>query len=414
LVRSRQNKISNKRNSSQEQILVTGGAGFIGSHLVDALIEKGYWVRVLDNLEPQVHGDLNLSGHPPIFLNPEAEFIFGDVRDPDIVSKALQDIDVVFHQAAMVGVGQSMYAIPAYTSVNAYGTAILLQAIVDSKNRPRKMIVASSMSIYGEGAYFCPDHGEVYPQLRSVHQLQKQEWEPRCPSPGCEHFTTPLPTKEDKPLFPTSIYAINKRDQEEMFLATGIAYNIPTVALRYFNTYGSRQALNNPYTGVAAIFSNRLLNGKTPIVYEDGRQLRDFTHVSDIVQANLIVMNDTRADYKVFNVGTGRAVSIADVACALIDHFDQHNLITGSSHDKNENPSTSKIKATITGQFRAGDIRHCTADITHIKALGYQPKVRFEDGIAGLVEWVQSQVQISKEDHFDHAQQELSDRGLTV
>jgi len=385
-------------NRNNEQLLVTGGAGFIGSHLVDALLEKGSKVRVLDNLDPQVHGKLSETGSPPDYLNKEAEFIHGDVRNPEIVSKALQGIDVVFHQAAKVGVGQSMYAINEYTSANALGTAVLLQAIVDMKIRPRKLVVASSMSIYGEGAYRCPEHGLVFPKIRPVKQLEKREWEVNCPVDGCKLVTTPVPTTEEKPLQPTSIYAINKRDHEEMFLVTGRAYNIPTVALRYFNTYGTRQALSNPYTGVAAIFSNRILNRKSPVIYEDGLQRRDFTHVSDIVQANLLVMDHPDAEDKVYNVGTGLPTTILGVAEALIGYFELPD----------------EFRPVVTGQFRAGDIRHCTADISRIKALGYSPKVRFEDGIADLVEWVRKQSDLRTWNLFDQAQEELSRRGLTA
>jgi dTDP-L-rhamnose 4-epimerase len=332
----------------------------------------------------------------------------GDVRDLDCLRKALSGIDIVFHEAAMVGVGQSMYEIKRYTEANTLGAAALLQAVVDSKERPRKLIVASSMSIYGEGSYLCPIHGQVYPRLRPISQLQNRQWEMVCPEDGCKENATPSPTNETKPLFPTSIYAINKRDHEEMFLATGIAYNIPTTALRYFNVYGSRQALTNPYTGVAAIFSGRLLEGKTPVIYEDGRQSRDFTHVSDIVQANLIVMDDTRADQKVFNVGTGRALSILDVATALLQHFNGRKILS------TKNNGLHKIQPEITGQFRAGDIRHCFGDISMLASLGYQPKIRFEDGMAGLVEWVESQRENALSNHFDKARQELSGRGLTV
>ena len=306
-----------------ETVLVTGGAGFIGSHLVDALLERGKHVRVLDNLDPQVHGGLAERGERPPYLNPEVEFILGDVRDYELVSRALQGVDVLFHEAARVGVAQSMYEIAGYTSANTYGAAVLLQAVADFRQRPRKLITASSMSIYGEGAYRCPEHGLVFPRLRPIEQLQRREWELRCPGGGCDQTLTPVPTNEAKPLYPTSVYAINKRDHEELFLTMGVAYNLPAVALRYFNVYGPRQALSNPYTGVAAIFSSRLLNGKAPLIYEDGRQLRDFTHVSDIVQANLLVMDEPEADYQALNVGCGRALSIGDMAEALGAYFRQ-------------------------------------------------------------------------------------------
>lgn len=382
-----------------EHILVTGGAGFIGSHIVDALLQAGHRVRVLDNLEPQVHGRLHDEHQPPAYLNPGAEFVFGDIRDPHAVTLAMQGIDVVFHEAARVGVAQSMYEITPYTDVNSLGTAVLLQAITNAAKRPRKMIVASSMSIYGEGAYRCPHHGQVYPALRSNEQLVARDWEMRCPTPGCNEQVEPQPTDEDKPLFPTSVYAINKRDQEELFLAVGRAYQIPTVALRYFNVYGNRQALSNPYTGVAAIFSGLLLNNKAPVIFEDGHQSRDFTHISDIVQANLLVMDRPEADYGVFNVGTGRRLSIATMAEALLFHFQSFS------------PAAVHLQPEIVQKFRAGDIRHCYADISRLKALGYEPQVRFEDGMAELVEWVRSQ---TAADRYEQSRQELLHKGLTI
>lgn len=379
-----------------ELILVTGGAGFIGSHLVDALLKRGLRVRVLDNLDPQVHGGLAERGERPAYLNGEAEFILGDVRDPQAVGRALEGAAVVFHQAAKVGVAQSMYQIAGYSEANTLGAAVLLQAIVEAKERPRKLVVASSMSIYGEGAYRCAEHGLVYPRLRPVAQLLRREWELRCPQAGCGKPLAPVPTSEDKPLYPTSVYAITKRDHEELFLAVGQAYNIPTTALRYFNVYGSRQALSNPYTGVAAIFSGRLLNGKRPVVYEDGGQLRDFTHVSDIVQANLLAMDQPETDGGAFNVSAGQPLSILQVAEALSGYFEGRAGGQG---------------VEITGQFRAGDIRHCYGDIGRLAELGFRPQVRFEQGIEELVGWVASQ---TAGDAFEQARRELDRRGLTV
>jgi dTDP-L-rhamnose 4-epimerase len=383
-----------------EKILVTGGAGFIGSFLVDALISAGNYVRVLDNLEPQVHGGLRESGKKPDYLNPEADFILGDIRDKDVVSRALEGIGVVFHEAALVGVGQSMYDIDRYTSVNAFGTAVLLNAIINMKQRPRKMIVASSMSIYGEGAYNCSIHHEVFPKLRENAQFLEKDWDMHCPKPGCTEHLTPWPTNEEKPLYPTSIYAINKRDHEEMFLAVGRAYNIPVVALRYFNTYGPRQALSNPYTGVAAIFSSRLLNGNSLVLFEDGKQLRDFVHVQDVVQANLLVMDKSEANYRIFNVGTGRSISILQIANILMGHF--NNLYK----DRNRVNSPS---INITQEFRSGDIRHCYSDISSLRSLGYKPRILFEDGIIDLVNWIIKQ---TPSDNFDQAKRELTLRGL--
>jgi dTDP-L-rhamnose 4-epimerase len=377
-----------------ETILVTGGAGFIGSHLVDALVARGHHVRVFDNLEPQVHGPLREQHRWPPYCNPAAQYILGDVRDRDALRRALSGVDVVFHEAAVVGVGQSMYEIERYVDANTRGTAVLLDILADDaavRGRLHGLVVASSMSIYGEGAYHCAAHGTVYPRLRPAAQLAARDWEMRCPI--CREPAAPLPTDEDKPLHSTSIYAVTKRDQEEMCLTAGRAYGIPAVALRYFNTYGPRQALSNPYTGVAAIFSGRLLNGKPPVIFEDGRQSRDFVHVSDIVQANLLAMDRPEAGYGAFNVGTGRALTVLDVARALIAHLE------------------SDLAPEIAAQYRAGDIRHCFADTRRLAALGYAPRVRFEDGMAELVAWVRSQ---SAADTFDRARRELADRGLAA
>ncbi len=352
-----------------ERVLITGGAGFVGSHVADALAVAGHEVVLFDNLEPQVHG---AGVERPAYLAPEHRLVSGDVRDADALAPLVRDADVVFHLAAMVGVGQSMYQVRRYTEVNAMGMATLLETLAGNRGRVRKLLVASSMSIYGEGAYTCPDHGRVAPRLRPAAQLQRCDWEVHCPA--CAASLEPVATDEDKPLYPTSIYAINKRDHEEMALAFGHAYDLPAVALRFFNIYGSRQALSNPYTGVAAIFCGRMLDGQTPVVYEDGHQKRDFVHVSDIVQACVLAMSSSAADYEVLNVGTGQPVSILEVASLLADALGFEG------------------QPQITQQFRAGDIRHCFADISRARSLlGYAPRVTFQDGVRELIEWVSQQ-----------------------
>jgi len=295
-----------------------------------------------------------------------------------------------------------MYAITRYVAANTGGTAVLLELLANEPHNVQKLIVASSMSIYGEGAYECPVHGVVSPQLRPAEQLAARDWEMRCPVTNTQHPTRPspcglplkpIPTSEEKPLFPTSIYAVTKMDQELMCLAVGRAYDIPVVALRYFNVYGPRQALSNPYTGVAAIFSSRLLNGNRPLVFEDGQQSRDFIHVSDIVRANLLALERDEANFGVFNVGTGQPHTILDVAYALAN---------GLGVD---------IEPEIVGQYRAGDIRHCYSDITRIRqTLGFEPRVRFEEGMADLVAWVRDQ---EGADLVEEARAELERRGLT-
>jgi dTDP-L-rhamnose 4-epimerase len=367
------------------RILVTGGAGFIGSHLVDALVARGHSVRILDAIVPQVHGNAS-----PKHLNPKAEFISGDICDPAALERALDGVEVIFHQAAEVGVGQSMYQIGRYVGANTLGTALLLEKIVHTKARLRKLVVASSMSIYGEGSYRCAKCGPAAPQLRPAAQLQQRRWEVECPT--CSAPLEPVPTTEDKTLFPTSVYAITKQDQEQLCVVVGRTYGIPTVALRYFNVYGTRQALSNPYTGVCAIFSSRLLNDHSPVVYEDGGQTRDFVHVSDIVAANLLAIESDRADYQAVNVGTGRPTSVLEVARLLARGLGK------------------QLEPEITGQYREGDIRHCIADISRARTLlGYQPKVSLKEGIPQLIEWVRTQTAADK---VAEATSELAARAL--
>jgi len=370
----------------KRNVLVTGGAGFIGSHLVDALVAEGHRVRVLDALVGQVHG----ADAQPLHLNSEAEFIQADVCDRASVDKALAGIDVVFHEAAEVGVGQSMYEIERYVRANDLGTAVLLEAVLGRQNQIKKLVVASSMSIYGEGAYECEKCGKVYPQLRPSEQLLARRWELECSS--CGEQLKPAPTSEDKPLFPTSVYAVTKQDQEQFCLAIGRSYKIPTVALRYFNVYGTRQALSNPYTGVCAIFSARLLNGNAPMIFEDGEQTRDFVHVSDIVQANLCALKTDRAHYQAINVGTGTATSVREV-CNL--------LASGLGLN---------LEPEIIGKYREGDIRHCVSDITRARTLlGYEPKVSLATGIPELLGWVREQ---AAKDQVASATAELESRQL--
>lgn len=372
--------------------LVTGGAGFIGSHLVDALVERGAPVRVLDSLDPQVHGD---AGTPTLIADHveagRVELVHGDVTDRDAVDAALDGIDTVFHHAAAVGVGQSMYRIADYVRANTLGAAVLLEAMVGRRDRIRRAVVASSMSVYGEGRYRCAEHGDVAPPLRDVERLAAGDFEMHCPV--CGLVVEALPTPESKPLQPTSVYAVTKRDHEELFLAVGAAYGIPTVALRYFNVYGPRQSLSNPYTGVAAIFASRLLNGRPPLVFEDGRQSRDFVHVSDIVAANLRALESDAAVGRAYNVGTGRSLSLRDMVAALRDQLG--------------GPEPEYV-----GRFRQGDIRHCFADTVRARReLGFQAQVIFEEGIDDLAIWAREQ---EPEDRVGQATSELEDAGLVI
>jgi dTDP-L-rhamnose 4-epimerase len=369
------------------KVLVTGGAGFIGSHLVDALLRRGDSVRVYDNLAPQVHP----AGRPDC-LTDDVEFVRADIRDVDRLRDAVRNVDVIFHLAAAVGVGQSMYQIAHYMEVNTQGTANLLQVLLDTRLKLEKLVVASSMSIYGEGRYLCSECGEVAPPVRPQQQLLNKQWETLCPA--CSRPLSPVATDESKPLQCSSIYSLSKKDQEEMVLLFGRTYGLPVVAMRYFNIYGSRQALSNPYTGVAAIFASRLLNRRVPLIFEDGRQQRDFVSVHDVVHANLLAMECEQARGMALNVGSGEPVTIADVARML-------SSALGTA-----------IPSEITGKYRAGDIRHCFADISAAeRVLGYKPRVRFADGIRELVAWLRQQ---SAEDRVAEATQQLGVYGLTA
>jgi dTDP-L-rhamnose 4-epimerase len=371
----------------KRQVLITGGAGFIGSHLADELLANGYSVRLLDNLSPQVHGT---PPSRPNYLNPRAELLIGDVRDREVIWRALAGVDFVFHFAAKVGVGQSMYEMAQYTSVNNLGTAVLLEACVEREIRG--LVVASSMSVYGEGLYRTANGLACSAIERTVDQFRAGQWE--CQSPEGETLH-PLPTPETKLPSLASVYALSKFDQERICLMIGQAYRIPTVALRFFNVYGERQALSNPYTGVLAIFAARILNGQPPLIFEDGLQQRDFVDVRDVARACRLALESEKAQFGVFNVGSGQPRSVIQVALRLARMLGKPNL-----------------RPQITGKYRVGDIRHCFADISLAQdVLGYRPEVSFEKGLADLVNWLRNQL---PHDRVAEARQELEIRGLTV
>lgn len=347
-------------------ILVTGGAGFIGSYICKALLKRGHSVIVLDNLDPQIHGE---NAKWPYYMPEGTENHIGDVRDRELVRQLLAKSDAVIHLAAAVGVGQSMYKIEHYCSVSVMGTAILLEEIIPIREQIKKLVVASSMSIYGEGLYK-KDTGELvmYPRTRPIAQMEAGQWELYDEN---RKELIPVAVTEEKPLKPESIYAVNKRDQEEMILAFGKAYKIPSVAFRMFNVYGVYQALNNPYTGVAAIFSNKLLNNEQPLVFEDGKQRRDFVHVEDVANAYALAIENNGGDGLAMNLGSGRSISIIEIATSL-------TTILGK-----------EIKPFITNKFREGDIRNCFADISLIKSkLGWEPKWKFEEGVKTMTDWL--------------------------
>ncbi len=367
------------------EILITGGAGFIGSHLADELLARGHHVKALDVMSPQVHRGADR----PDYLSRHVELIRSDVRDADALRRALENVDAVFHLAASVGVGQSMYEIEHYMSTNAVGMAVLLEELA---RRPvQRLIVASSMSIYGEGLYERYDGTRVDGVERNVEQLRHDDWEPR----GADGETlVPVATPESKSPSLTSVYALSKYDQERLCLMVGRAYNIPTVALRFFNVFGTRQALSNPYTGVLAIFASRLMNNRAPLVFEDGLQRRDFVSVYDVVQACRLALDVPEAAGRVFNVGSGESHSVIDVA---------ETMAAALGKD---------IPPEVCGKYRVGDIRHCFADVSLARdVLGYRPQITLADGILELTEWLGEQ---DADDRVADASRELAARGLTV
>ncbi len=367
-------------------VLITGGAGFIGSHLASELLRAGYHVRVLDSLIAQVHG---ARPERPAYLHKDAELMVGDVRNPDVLDRALAGVDAVYHFVALVGVGQSMYQIAEYTSVNNLGTAVLLERLV--KHRISKLVIASSMSVYGEGRYLTRGGQPVDHASRTTTQLKAHEWEMTAPNGSP---LQPVPTPETKQPSLASVYALSKYDQEQMCLMVGRAYGVPTVAMRFFNAYGPYQSLSNPYTGVLAIFASRLMNGQRPIIFEDGEQLRDFVSVYDVARACRLALEVDAARDLVFNVGSGQTISVRDVAKALA-------RVLGK-----------KIDPEITGNYRVGDIRHCFPDISLARnVLGYKPVMTLENGMRDLAAWLDKQ---TAHDRFNEMREELTARGLVV
>jgi len=369
------------RNNAR-RALVTGGAGLIGSHLVDLLVREGWTVRILDNLEPNTH-----KLGKPAWVNPNAGFLQGDLRDRAVMTSALQDIDVVFHQAAY---GGYMPEIAKYVHVNSFGTAQMLEVIREENIPIRKVIVASSQAVYSEGAAECPQHGLVFPTVRPVEQLRSGDWAVHCPI--CGEVTRSVPTPENAPVGGETVYGLTKVDQEKLVLLWGKQNGVPTVALRYSCTFGPRQSIFNPYTGVIAIFCTRLLNDLPPVLYEDGEQTRDFSFVEDIARANLLAAETDKLDGFPVNVGSGKGVTIREVA-------EQISEALGI-------PIAPEAK----GEFRPGEMRHLTSGTDRIQAAGYKPRVDLAAGIGRYLEWIRAQADVK--DYFSEAADILRKKGI--
>ncbi len=375
------------------RILITGGAGFIGSHTAQSLVEAGHQVCVLDSLDAQVHGD---AGQWPGYLNPQVRTVRGDVRDPAAVAKAIEGAEIVFHFAALTGVGQSMYEMQRYVDTNVRGTAVLLDALAARQRRGggavglRRLVLASSRAVYGEGTFACSHCGEVYPGVRARQALEAGDFAVHCPR--CHREVTPVPTREDRPCTPISIYGSTKLHQEDYCRQAAQAHGLPVTCLRYFNVYGSRQALSNPYTGVVSVFYGRLRAQEPVSLYEHGLPLRDFVHVKDVVQANLLAMEADVAPGTCINIGSGQDHRIRELAEILRD-------LAGS-------PSV----LLDTGKFRAGDVWACGADLTRArKLLGYEPRVSLREGLGEVLDWADRQQLV---DRSAQAEAELLDHGL--
>ena len=345
-----------------ERALVTGGAGLIGSHVVDLLVSAGWRVRILDNLEPQTHAGT------PEHLNRDAEFVHGDVRDPDAVARALAGIDVVFHQAAY---GGYMPEVAKFMDVNTVGTARILEHIRDRQLPVRKVVMASSQAVYSEGATRCSEHGLQFPPARPAGQLERGDFEVHCPV--CDRPSTPAETPEQAPAGGENVYAVSKYAQERLALAWGLQSGIPVVPLRYSCTYGPRQSLRNPYTGVIAIFVTRILNGLPPLVYEDGQQTRDLTYVGDIARANLLAADGAAWDGRPVNIGSGRATSILELATLLCTELD------------------ASVEPLVSGEYRSGEMRALVADISRARNGGYNPSVELSEGLRAYLDWARGQ-----------------------
>jgi dTDP-L-rhamnose 4-epimerase len=377
------------------KVLVTGGAGFIGSHLVDALVERGHEVAAFDNLDAAAHPQ---PAKWPAYANSRCKYILGDVRDKDALRRAMEGVEVVFHHAAAVGSGISMMDVRRFVEVNSLGTANLLELAIENRERIKKVIVASSMTVMGEGTYECKAHGVYYPFLRPMEQLERNDWEVKCPR--CGAASKALAMKEERPLLPLTIYGLTKMDEELETMLVGGFYKIPVVAFRYFSVYGPRQSLTNPYTGVIARFGTRVITGKEPLIYEDGRQLKDVIHVRDVVRANLLAMEREEANYQVFNLGNGEGLSVHRIGELIAEKLG------------------SRLRPVLTGQYRRGDARHGWADVSKAqRLLGWEPSLSAEEGFADLCGWLRKlpDERLEEAIHaYENAERESETRAVAV
>lgn len=373
------------------KVLVTGGAGFIGSKLVLELIEREYSVVILDNLSTQIHGEDPSNSYTFNLVRSKCELIVGDVMDTKVWEKALNGVDILVHLAAETGTGQSMYQISKYIDVNIGGTAKMLEMVSNTKNQVKKIIIAASRAVYGEGKYECKEHGVVYPLSRLNDDLSTGDYEVKCPI--CASNVILLPTDEESKLHPTSVYGFTKQSQEELCMIVGKSINIPVVSFRFQNVYGPGQSLKNPYTGILSIFSTRIKNGNDLNIFEDGLETRDFVYIDDVVDAVILGIERVEANFESFNVGSEEKTDVLTVARTLIEKY------------------KSNVHVHISGNYRLGDIRHNIGDLSKIKKyLGYYPKVKFVDGISNFVDWVE--MQDIEKDKYDSSIEEMKKLGL--
>lgn len=373
------------------KVLITGGAGFIGSNLALKLISKGYEVVLLDNLSRQIHGENYKESYTYRLIANKCELIVGDVTNFEDWKRAIKGVDIIVHLAAETGTGQSMYEINKYIDVNISGTAKLLEVITNEKNQVKKLVIAASRAVYGEGKFQCDKHGIVYPEARKDEDMSRRDFEVKCPV--CNQNVEMMPTDEDSKLHPTSVYGHTKQSQEELCMIVGKSINLPIVAFRFQNVYGPGQSLKNPYTGILSIFSTRIKNGNDLNIFEDGLETRDFVYIEDITDSIILGIENDNANFQSFNVGSGEKIDVLTVANTLKEKY------------------KANVNINVSGNYRLGDIRHNLGDLTKIRSLlGYEPKVKFTEGISNFVDWVEKQEVES--DNYEASIEEMKKKGL--